>query len=129
MQRKTKIWLGALVSLAVCASAAPAKDLGDILREKGLITPEELKQARQEEKQKAAAEEAQTESDSCQAAEVAELHHPVRRRADALRELLSERHDRPQPLQSAWPHRLDREPVRRNQCHGCVWPPVTRTTR
>ena len=59
MQRGTKIWLGVLASLLVCASAVPAKDLGDILRDKGLITPEELKQAREEEKQKAAAEEQQ----------------------------------------------------------------------
>jgi hypothetical protein len=61
MQRETKIWLGALVSLALCASVASAKDLGDILRDKGLITPEELKQAREEEKQKAAAEESKGE--------------------------------------------------------------------
>ena len=59
MQRGMKIWLSTLVSLLVCASAVPAKDLGDILRDKGLITPEELRQAREEEKQKAAAEEQQ----------------------------------------------------------------------
>jgi hypothetical protein len=34
-----------------------AKDLGDILVQKGLITPEELREAREEEKQKPAAEE------------------------------------------------------------------------
>lgn len=39
------------------ATTATARDLGDILVEKGLITPDELRQAREEEKQKAAAEE------------------------------------------------------------------------
>jgi hypothetical protein len=48
-----------LLGIAGLCAAKPvrAKDLGDILVEKGLITPEELKQAREEEKQKAAAEE------------------------------------------------------------------------
>jgi hypothetical protein len=59
MRRGTKICVSTLVSLLACASAVPAKDLGDILRDKGLITPEELRQAREEEKQKAAAEEQQ----------------------------------------------------------------------
>jgi hypothetical protein len=70
MQTNTKVWLGALMSLVLCASVASARDLGDILRDKGLITPEELRQARdeekqkatQEEKEKAAAEEKQKES-------------------------------------------------------------------
>src|SRR5258705_5416432 len=38
-----------------------ASDLGEILVEKGLITPEELRQAREEEKQKVAAEESRRE--------------------------------------------------------------------
>jgi hypothetical protein len=62
MQGNIKIVLGALVSVTLCARVAPAKDLGDILREKGLITSEELKQAREEEKQKAAEEESQRKS-------------------------------------------------------------------
>lgn len=47
---------------AVRPARARAKDLGDILVEKGLITPEELRQAREEEKQKAAAEESRREA-------------------------------------------------------------------
>ena len=47
---------------ATFASVAHAKDLGDILLKKGLITEEELKQAREEDKQKAAAEESKRES-------------------------------------------------------------------
>lgn len=54
------VWLG-LAPLRVGATGrAQAKDLGDILVEKGIITAEELKEAREEEnKQKAAADEAQ----------------------------------------------------------------------
>jgi hypothetical protein len=47
------------LALLVAGSTARAKDLGDILLDKGLITPEELQQARQEDKQKAAADESQ----------------------------------------------------------------------
>ncbi len=48
---------------AVCrATPALAKDLGDILVEKGLITADELRQAREEEKQKSAAEESRREA-------------------------------------------------------------------
>jgi hypothetical protein len=62
MQRNIKLLLGALVSVTLCAGVASAKDLGDILREKGLITSEELRQAREEEKQKAAAAETEKAS-------------------------------------------------------------------
>jgi Putative porin len=55
--RKGKVWFGAVVAATMVASAVHAKDLGDILVQKGLITEEELKQAREEDKQKAAAEE------------------------------------------------------------------------
>ena len=53
-----------LLGLAAVYRATPvlAKDLGDILVEKGLITPEELRSAREEEKQKAAAEESRREA-------------------------------------------------------------------
>ncbi len=51
----------ALAGLCLVGPAA-AKDLGDILVEKGLITPEELKQAREEEKQKVAAEESRRDA-------------------------------------------------------------------
>lgn len=44
------------------AGPVAAKDLGDILVQKGLITPEELKQAREEEKQKSAAEESRRDA-------------------------------------------------------------------
>jgi hypothetical protein len=44
------------------AAPATAKDLGDILVEKGLITADELKQAREEEKQKGAAEESRRDA-------------------------------------------------------------------
>jgi hypothetical protein len=44
------------------ADVSRAKDLGDILVQKGLITPEELKQAREEEKQKSAAEESRRDA-------------------------------------------------------------------
>jgi len=50
------------LALAVFSTAAHAKDLGDILLKKGLITEEELKQAREEDKQKAAAEESRRDS-------------------------------------------------------------------
>ena len=49
--------------LSLClAGPVFAKDLGDILVQKGLITPEELKQAREEEKQKSAVEESRRDA-------------------------------------------------------------------
>jgi hypothetical protein len=53
-----------VAGLAVLAVAQPsrAKDLGDILVQKGLITPEELRQAREEDKQKSAAEESRRDA-------------------------------------------------------------------
>ena len=53
---------GAVLAVVLITGAAQAKDLGDILLQKGLITPEELKQAREEEKQKAAAEESRRDA-------------------------------------------------------------------
>jgi len=50
------------MSLAFCSGVAHAKDLGDILLKKGLITEDELKQAREEDKQKGAAEESRREA-------------------------------------------------------------------
>lgn len=50
------------LALAVFAGGAQAKDLGDILLKKGLITEEDLKQAREEDKQKAAAEESRRDA-------------------------------------------------------------------
>jgi hypothetical protein len=50
------------LAFAACASMVHAKDLGDILLKKGLITEDELRQAREEEKQKTAAEESKRES-------------------------------------------------------------------
>ncbi|MBI3783277.1 MAG: putative porin [Deltaproteobacteria bacterium] len=51
-------------AMLVLTAGAPAfaKDLGDILLKKGLITEEELKQAREEEKQKSAAEESKRDA-------------------------------------------------------------------
>jgi hypothetical protein len=51
-----------VVGLALFTAAAHAADLGDILLKKGLITPEELKQAREEEQEKAKAEESKLEA-------------------------------------------------------------------
>jgi hypothetical protein len=59
--RKRGYVVGSLL-FAVFASTAHAKDLGDILLKKGLITEEELQQAREEDKQKAAVEESKRES-------------------------------------------------------------------
>lgn len=50
------------LAFAVFANVAHAKDLGDILLKKGLITEDDLKQAREEDKQKAAAEESRRDS-------------------------------------------------------------------
>src|SRR5713101_1706320 len=52
----------ATIALTVVAGAACAKDLGDILLKKGLITEDELRQAREEEKQKPAAEESRRDA-------------------------------------------------------------------
>jgi hypothetical protein len=57
----TRYAAAALAGLCLAGPVA-AKDLGDILVEKGLITPEELRQAREEEKQKAAAEESRRDA-------------------------------------------------------------------
>ena len=54
--------MGGLVAFTLLAGAAKAKDLGDILLQKGLITPEELGQAKEEEKQKTAAEESRRDA-------------------------------------------------------------------
>jgi len=60
--KRAVICLAAVVVGAYITTAANAKDLGEILLEKGLITPEELKQAREEEKQKSAAEESRRDA-------------------------------------------------------------------
>jgi putative porin len=62
MRRRGAVVGVVLVGLVLCASAAHAADLGDILLKKGLITPEELRQAREEEQQKAKAEESRREA-------------------------------------------------------------------
>ncbi len=65
-RRQTTRRVGVLAVLgvmaAVCTTPVLAKDLGDILVQKGLITPEELRQAREEEKQKSAAEESRRDA-------------------------------------------------------------------
>jgi hypothetical protein len=48
--------------LLTVATVGWTKDLGDILVQKGLITPEELRQAREEDKQKSAAEESRRDA-------------------------------------------------------------------
>jgi hypothetical protein len=60
--RRGKAWCGAVLAASLFAGAAHAKDLGDILLKKGLITEDELKQAREEEKQKTAAQESLREA-------------------------------------------------------------------
>ena len=59
---KTKLWLGVAFVATLYGSAGHAKDLGDLLLKKGLITEDELQQAREEEKQKAAADESRLEA-------------------------------------------------------------------
>src|SRR5437667_6759316 len=54
--------IGAILMLTAAAHAAAAKDLGEILLKKGLITEDELRQAREEEKQKVAAEESRRDA-------------------------------------------------------------------
>lgn len=56
------LWLGAAAAVVLCGSGVRAKDLGDLLLQKGLITEEELQQVREEEKQKTAAEASQRET-------------------------------------------------------------------
>lgn len=56
-----RVVAAAVIGFGLVATAT-AKDLGDILVEKGLITKEELQQAREEEKQKSAAEESRREA-------------------------------------------------------------------
>ncbi|MBI3785614.1 MAG: putative porin [Deltaproteobacteria bacterium] len=51
-----------IVSLTLSALEATAKDLGDVLLQKGLITKDELDQARAEEKQKQAADESRLDA-------------------------------------------------------------------
>ncbi|MBI3768401.1 MAG: hypothetical protein HY271_07880 [Deltaproteobacteria bacterium] len=55
--RKRVLAIAAVTATLLSAGIGWARDLGEILVEKGLITPEELRQAREEDKQKAAAEE------------------------------------------------------------------------
>src|SRR6266481_5540156 len=61
MRRITGVF-GACLALTMVAGAAAGKDLGDILLKKGLITEDELKQAREEDKQKAAADESRRDA-------------------------------------------------------------------
>jgi hypothetical protein len=60
--RKGKAVSCAVLAASLFAGAAHAKDLGDILLKKGLITEEDLKQAREEDKQKAAVQESKLDS-------------------------------------------------------------------
>lgn len=54
-----RILLALLAAALLSAASATARDLGDILVEKGLITPEELREAREEEHRGNAADESQ----------------------------------------------------------------------
>jgi len=60
--RRSIVALAAGLAVLTVAHVSQAKDLGDILVQKGLITPDELRQAREEEKQKAAAEESRRDA-------------------------------------------------------------------
>jgi hypothetical protein len=60
--RRHGLMIAAVVATLFVAKIGQAKDLGEILLEKGLITPEELRQAREEEKQKSAAEESRRDA-------------------------------------------------------------------
>jgi len=60
--RNRHLWLGAALAVCVGSATAYAKDLGDILLKKGLITEEELRQAKEEEKQKSAADESRRDA-------------------------------------------------------------------
>ena len=46
--RRGKVWSAVVLAVALSSGAAHAKDWGDILLEKGLITPQELEQTRKE---------------------------------------------------------------------------------
>jgi len=59
---KAKMMIAAFLAGSLSAHVGTAKDLGDILLEKGLITADELKQAREEEQQKTAAEESRRDA-------------------------------------------------------------------
>ncbi|HVN85036.1 MAG TPA: putative porin [Candidatus Binatia bacterium] len=59
---KSRALVAAGLAATLWANVGMAKDLGDILLQKGLITEEELKQAREEEKQKTAAEESRRDA-------------------------------------------------------------------
>jgi hypothetical protein len=56
------LWLAVLPLGARAEDRASAKDLGDILLKKGVITAEELRQAKEEEKQKQAADESRLDT-------------------------------------------------------------------
>ena len=61
--KKGRVWFRAILAASMLiGGAAHAKDLGDILLKKGLITEEDLKQAREEDKQKTAATESKVEA-------------------------------------------------------------------
>jgi hypothetical protein len=60
--RRPMLILSTAFALLTLATAGWTKDLGDILVQKGLITPEELRQAREEDKQKSAAEESRRDA-------------------------------------------------------------------
>ena len=115
----------ALAGLCLVGPAA-AKDLGDILVEKGLITPDELRQAREEEKQKVAAEESRRDAISREAAEMARDDHALRRPADPRRGLLRQRPERPNAFPPPRPHRLEHQSDRRDRRHV---PPRERQSR
>jgi len=54
---RAMLWQGIILALVLSNGVVQGKDLGDILVQKGLITEDDLKQAREEDKQKGAAEE------------------------------------------------------------------------
>lgn len=61
--RRAIVAMAAVMAVVLLGPATGrTKDLGDILVQKGLITPDELRQAREEEKQKTAAEESRREA-------------------------------------------------------------------
>jgi len=90
-------WCAVAVGLVACASVASAKDLGDILVEKGLITREELRQVREEEKRKAEAtqqqlqqlkEEQKRKAEATQQ-ELQQVKEEAKQKVDALDKLVS----------------------------------------
>ena len=54
--RTGKVWSNIVLAIALSSGAAHAKDWGDILLKKGLITPQELKRTRKEIEQSQQAE-------------------------------------------------------------------------